>query len=135
MKRAKLSWDVFDHVLVSFATAGAFADEDWQELVKAVKEPRVSLFISATSGVTEANSVQRKALIEVFKQKRMPAIIITDEGMVRGMVTAASWLGADVKAFSWEALQDVGKHIGASVATTEKIVEALKLFRAANPRA
>ncbi len=50
--------------------------------------------------------MQRKKGVDAAKEKGIRVAVVTDERLVRGIVTAASWFGTDIQAFDWSHLRD-----------------------------
>jgi hypothetical protein len=68
-------------------------------------------------------------VFETLKRKGVQIAIVTDEKVVRGIVTAASWVGVDAKAYSWTELRDAIKHLGIPPESTERVVAAVNHLR------
>ena len=108
---ATFRWSVVGDLMISLSTVGVLPDEPWNEFIKEMKVKPIKRYIGTTVGPTEASSLQRKAAADVFKEKAIPAVVITDEALVRGLVTAVSWFGPDIKAFAWADLPKAMKHL------------------------
>ena len=134
MKEATFKFEVVDDLLISFQTAGPAPDGMWDEFVKQLKKPEVKKFLGTTMGAAEVNSVQRKNAANVFKVRKIPVVIVTESSLVRGLVTAVSWLGADVKAFDWVDLRKGLNYLNVGGSQQEQAVETTVRLKATYAR-
>ncbi len=111
MSNATHTWAVIGDVIVSLTTAGAVSDLQWKAWLKELETSGVRKCIGATLGATELTSVQRKLASETTRDRKVKVAAITDEALVRGIVTAASWLGAPIRAYSWSDMAGVMKYL------------------------
>lgn len=93
---------IFDGVFIGVYDAEPPTDREWQlalDLVRErVSEIRCGLIVTDGGG---PNAQQRKALDEQLKHQRgTPRAVVTSSAIARGIVTATSWLGHRLKAFS-----------------------------------
>lgn len=109
MSKATHVWEVVGDVLISLTTAGLIPDDQWKGWLKALQSKPVRKCIGATFGATEITSLMRKEASETSKQRGIKVAVVTDESLVRGIVTAASWLGAPINSFSWANFDDATK--------------------------
>jgi hypothetical protein len=91
---------VFGHILVTFTTAGLITDTDWNQFMHGLEKEPVTKYLGVSFGTVEVSSVKRKQGAEILKRRRISAAIVNDDRLVRGMVTAVSWLGVDMKPFA-----------------------------------
>ena len=103
------------------------ADGDWNQLVEAHKKERYrrTLVVTAGGGPTPT---QRKAILDVSGGKGLPAAILTDSVMVRGIVTALSWFVSDVRAYPPHDLHGALAHLRMTTppAVVQRVVDELK---------
>jgi hypothetical protein len=103
------------------------SDADWNLLVEAHKQgwPRRGLVVTAGGGPT---AVQRQAVLDATGGKGIPAAILTDSMMVRGIVTAISWFASQVRAFPPHDLEGALHHLGITmpVAAVQRVIDELK---------
>jgi hypothetical protein len=106
MKKCIHKWTFVGDLVVAFTTEGDFLPDDvWDRFVADVKNKSVDKYLATALGAVKASSVQRKKIADVVKEKGIPIGVVSDDRLIRGMVTAVSWLGVDVKAFSWAELE------------------------------
>lgn len=111
MAKATHVWEVIGDVLVSVTTAGLIPDEQWKGWLKELQTKPLRKCIGATFGATELTSIQRKEGSEAARQRGIKVAVVTDESLVRGIVTAVSWLGAPIRSFSWADMQGAIKYL------------------------
>ena len=109
--QAVLKWTEIKHVIVVCGTAGKVSNEKWEAYLKDLKTKNIKKCLSLSAGTSEVTSVQRAAAADILKKLDIKMAVVTDESLIRGMVTAASWLGADIKAFSWSDLAEALKYL------------------------
>jgi len=122
-------WVIVGDILVSF---GRIRDELWDDYINDFKTKGVTKYLGTTIGHVEVNSVKRKEIFEVTKGRGIKVAIVTDERIVRGIATAASWVGVNVKAFSWEELREAVRHLGIPSSLEERVIDAVMQLKAAN---
>lgn len=112
-------WKIVGDTIVSVTTQGPIPQDIWEEFIKDLKRKEVTRWLSAAIGYVEANSVQRKMSIDVTGPRGMVVAVVTDERLVRGMVTAASWLGVKISAFSWDEMSAAVRYLGSLAPAAE----------------
>jgi len=132
MKEAVYKWEIVDDLLIAFGTSGPISDRDWDGFFKQLQNPQVKRHLGATIGAIETNSVQRKAASNVLKVRKIPVVVVTSASIVRGIVTAVSWLGVDIKAFDWPDLQKGMDSLGVTGSQQDRAVEILLRMKANN---
>ena len=113
MKRAVMKWEIVGDVLIVVTTEGAVPDAIWNQFVRDIQTGPIRKFLGASTGATEVSSTQRKSTSEALSAKKIPTFVVTDDRLVRGVVTAAAWLGVDIKSFSWAELDKCVKQMTA----------------------
>lgn len=102
-------------------------DAEWAQLVAAMKRDRHqrTLVVSAGGGPSAA---QRKAILDASGGKGLPAAIITDSVVVRGIATAISWFVSDVRAYPPGDLQGALDHLKVPLRVDEvqRVIDELK---------
>src|SRR6185503_12133140 len=82
-------------------------------------------------GAGELTSVQRTTATEILKKRGIIMAVVRDEQLVRGMVTAASWMGAKIKAFSWTGLDDALDYLKVSPEMADRVKGIVNSLRRA----
>ena len=124
-----MKWVVVDDVMVTFATPGEIDNQALTAWSKDIRTKPVAKLLGANVGVVEANSAQRKLAVDAVKFKNMPVAVVSDQALTRGIVTAASWLGANVKAFSWKDVRAATQFLQLQQPVQERVIEALMKLR------
>jgi hypothetical protein len=124
-------YELFDGTwLISLSRPGVVTDREWDDFLDAIRRsPDLKYVIGVSLGTVTLNSVLRKKAADLLKERGIFAVVITDDKMVRGVATAVSWVGAKVKAFSWEDIDAALEFVGASpdaMARMRKSIMALK---------
>ena len=121
-KQAVLKLSQIADVLLICSGAGVLADPDFQRMYGACKQASVRKILGL-SGPTEMTSVQRKAAAEIAKDRGIFTVTITNERLTRGIVTAVSWLGMNIKAYSWDELRTGIRQLGLTPDLEELVYE------------
>lgn len=113
-------WYLVDDVLVTY-TVGEVQDAIWSRYLAAIQNDkiRINLAFSSNGSLT---ALQRKTASDALKAKNIPAVVVTDSALVRGVVTAMTWLGTNIRAFSFT---DLDKAIQA-VSTKPDAMQEIK---------
>lgn len=107
MGKTILEWTVVDSVIISCSSAGEIPEEAWKKFIDTVAaQPTITKMLGLSLGSTTISSVQRKDASELAKRRRLQIVSVTDERVVRGILTALSWLGINIKTFAWKELKD-----------------------------
>ena len=122
LKAATLKWTQVGDVLIVCSTSGTMPEQGYDQLMKAAQSAPIKKMIALNAGTTEVNSVQRKQAAELNKAKGLNCAVVTDDRLVRGIVTAVSWLGGNLKPFSWSNLRDAVRYLKVSPNVEEEIV-------------
>lgn len=124
MKTGVIKWAVVGDVFVVHTTEGRIPDSEWSAFVQEIRARPVRKFVGASTGWTDVPSTQRKAVTEVLAEKKITSLVITDDRMVRGLATAASWFGVNIQSFAWSEMDkcikvlQVSQDQGSLIATT-----------------
>lgn len=129
LQRATYVWTQLGDLLISLGTNGQIHDDDWSRFIADLKVMPVKRFLSMAVGLVEINSVQRKQASELLKSKGITVAVVTDERLVRGIVTAASWLGVNVKSFGWVEIRKAIGHIGIQQFREEQVLTAIEKLK------
>lgn len=120
---------VVGEVLISFATDGRMSDESMNAMLNDMRTKPIKKFLGTDIGGVEVTSVQRAAGAELVREKGISVVVVTDERIMRGVVTALSWLGANIKSYSWTTLEDAVRHLGVNSSQEREIVDTVLAMR------
>lgn len=129
MQYSTLEWSLVGNIMVVCIRPERVPDDTWARYLKSLRERPATKFLGVTIGTADVTSVQRKEMFEIVKAKSMQSAVVTDERLVRGIVTAASWFGIDVKAFSWAELPAAVLHLGTSRTVVEHVVQEVNRLK------
>jgi hypothetical protein len=102
MTEAIFKWVKQGDVMVAVNTAGNLGDELWARFMEDLSALDYKCHIGASMGILELSAAQRKQAATALRGNGVQVVVITDDVLVRGVVTAVSWLGANVKSFAWK---------------------------------
>ncbi len=89
-----------DDTLIVCHAAGTIPPAVWSRFMTEVRKKPITKYIGVTMGFPDATSIQRKDLFSYLTEKHVTVVVITDERIVQGVVTAARWVGVNAYAFS-----------------------------------
>jgi hypothetical protein len=112
MAESIFKWVKRGDVMVNVNTAGNVGDELWSKFVSALGAGDYKVYIGASLGILEVTAAQRKEAAATLRSNGVAVAIITDDVLVRGVVTAVSWLGANVKSFAWKDIERALTRLG-----------------------
>lgn len=105
------------------------SDESMNAMLNDMRTKPIKKFLGTDIGGVEVTSVQRAAGAELVREKGISVVVVTDERIMRGVVTALSWLGANIKSYSWTTLEDAVRHLGVNSSQEREIVDTVLAMR------
>lgn len=132
MSAGVIKWSVVGEVMVVHTTEGRIADEQWNAFVRDIQTKPVHKMLGASTGSTDVTSTQRKLVSEVLASKKVSSVVVTDDRLVRGLATAASWFGVNIKSFSWAEVDKCIKELGVPADQGSLIVTTLTRLKNAS---
>lgn len=121
MSRAIMRWVVVEHVIVNCSTKGEISNSDWDAFCNDLKKHRITRSLGLNLGEASMTSLQRKSAGEIAKSQNIKSAIITDNGIVRGVVTALSWFGINIKGFSWGEFDEAIRYLDISPSLEDRV--------------
>ncbi len=112
MSSGRLKWVVIGDLIVAASNGVILQDATWDAYVHDLQTKSYKKYLHIGVGGTEVTSVQRKQAFEAMTSQNARCAVLTSSGMVRGIVTAASWFGVQVKAFKIEEASAALDHLG-----------------------
>lgn len=113
-----------DDALLMCFQPGPFSNVEWDRLLGQMRKKPITRVIAGSLGVNDPNGIQRKEGAAFLMEHKIQAVVVTDDRLVRGFVTAASWVGANISAFGWSDLRGAVER--ARIVDAEKANEAVK---------
>lgn len=124
MAEAIFKWVKDGDVMVNVNTAGNIGDDLWDRFTAELGAFDYKYYIGVSLGILELSAAQRKHAASALRANGVQVVIITDDVLVRGVVTAVSWLGANVKSF---AVKDIDRAF-ARIGVLDRKIELVPLI-------
>ncbi|MFO0593387.1 MAG: STAS/SEC14 domain-containing protein [Polyangiaceae bacterium] len=125
MKQPSHKWVVIDDLMISLTVPGRAPDSVWADCAKELTSKRITRYLAMGIGELDVTSVQRKMVSEACISRGIEVAVLTDEGLVRGLVTAVGWLGVKIKAFPFSKLDEALAHLKLTKSMTEEATRAV----------
>lgn len=124
-------WIVEGELMVSFWLAGPIAPEVWRDYCEALASGVTHKLLAASIGPVEIDAVQRRQINEALRARPPIAVaVVTDEALVRGQMTAMTWLGhIDVTSFPWHKLAEAYWHLSPRDVSEKRALELVDIVR------
>lgn len=132
MKIGVIKWAIVGDVFVVHTTEGRIPDSEWNAFVQEIRSKPVRKFVGASTGATDVPSTQRKLVSEALAEKKIASIVITDDRVVRGLATAASWFGVSIQSFAWSEMDKCIKELKVSPEQGSQITTTLLRLKSAS---
>ncbi|MEM7155228.1 MAG: hypothetical protein AAF799_20435 [Myxococcota bacterium] len=118
-------WEIVDNVMVTVTrTQGdKIPLESWDPFIEALQSQKIKRLFALVIGAATIDATQRKTAADTFRGHGITTAVVSDHRMTRGVLTALSWLGADVKPFPWSELEAAVTHISDSQTTSEALTK------------
>lgn len=130
MTVAQYKWTVVDDVIIAIGTDGKLPEEAWKAFVHEMDTKSITKYLQVVIGSIEVSSVQRKHGIDVVNKRGIKVSVVNDSPIVRGIVTAASWFGVDIKSFTLSELREAVRWLGVPLHRESAVVAAAEKLRA-----
>jgi hypothetical protein len=124
-------WIVEGELMVSFYVAGPIAPAVWQDFCDTLASGATHKLLVASIGAVEIDAMQRRQINEALRARPPVAVaVVTDEALVRGQMTAMTWLGhIDVTSFAWHKLTDAYRHLSPRDVTERRALGLVDIVR------
>jgi hypothetical protein len=110
---------------------GVLNERDMKQLIGALKSGPVTKYLAGFIGSASSTATQRKEGAELIRSRNIPVAVVTDDRLVRGFVTAVSWIGANVSAFSWANTAGALKYLAIAADRADEVLATFSKLRAA----
>lgn len=128
MDPVPFEYEIVDDVMVTRNRPGSVDDKLWNRYIDELLRSKVKATFSLVEGSITVTATQRKSAADALKTKNLPAVVIIDDRISRGILTAISWLGGNVKGFSWAEADKAVEAIDTSEVTRAKLRLLTKAF-------
>jgi hypothetical protein len=129
MSRDVHDWVILDDLVVTITRPGNSDDSVWKDFAKDVETKKVTRCLGGAIGNAALTSVQRKIVADALKKNHVKVAAISEDRLVRGVITAVSWLGVDIKAFDWSQVREAAIYLDVPEAKIARAVETLMLLK------
>ena len=116
-------------VLITVQGDMPLSDPDWDDFLRVVASAthvKAYLFSSDNHGPSAKQRAKLQSNRAVFP---LPKAVVTTSMAVRGIVTATSWLGTNIRAFSPDHIDDAFDYLGLSPASRPAVLECVALMK------
>jgi len=125
---------IVQDLLISVACAGSSdggvpSEADTAKFITALETAPITRVLATSVGDISTSSTARKRDAEALKKRGIRTAAVTDDAMVRGIVTAVSWLGANIAAFSWANTTGALEYLGVTGLLADQALTALNRLR------
>lgn len=104
--KAPQDWRIFNDIIVSLTSHGEVEDQVWDEYLSILETGQIKPILSLSADdIAGMSAVHRKRAAEAIKMHSFRTIVVMDSRATRGILTAVSWLGAKIHAFSWHNIE------------------------------
>lgn len=133
MQRLQLTrpheWHRVGDIVVTATIGGVIDDELWDSFLRFIDADGVRVLFCLTSNdVAGITAIQRKKAAEVMSRRAFSAVVLTDSRVIRGVLTAMSWLGAQFQPFRWNQIDEAARQVIDSPALHAQLVEMATQF-------
>lgn len=127
-ERPKLGWGYLGPVMLTCGGGGEMPAARFDTWIADMKRHEFDYVLGSTVGRTSINSVQRRQVVEALGHKRR-VIVIVENRVMRGILTALDWLGLKVKSYDWPDIHRAATDLGAPGVEPAALAEALIQLR------
>jgi hypothetical protein len=104
---SEFKWAMAGDTMVLFNSPGELPDDGLNRFFTELRSAPTTKLLAASVGVVVVNGKQRKKCADELHTKGVTVAVVTDERIVRGIVTAVAWLGLQsARSFAWAELQN-----------------------------
>lgn len=131
MSKAIAEWKVLSGGLcVFYGSGGDFDGPEFERWLSDLTTNKVRKYVGGTGAKFVLPSAVRDRGRGFFLDNKVPFATVTDDRIVRGFVTAGSWFGMNIAAFSWAHAPGAMKWLGLDGAQAEEAARTLDALRA-----
>lgn len=123
------NWLICEGLMVTFSTTGTVPSDRFQKFLDTLRTRDVTHLLSISEGSSTVDSVQRKISAEIAKEKSIKIAVILDSAITRGLITAYSWLGVNIKSYGPGKVEDALKYLDAPGVNVAQALEAVEQLR------
>ncbi|MCA9681723.1 MAG: hypothetical protein KC457_05975 [Myxococcales bacterium] len=125
----KLGWAYLGPVMMTCGEAGDMPVDRFDEWISDLGRHQFDYVLGSTIGPTAISGNQRRRVVEALKGKKV--VVIIDNRVMRGILTALGWLGLQLRSFEWSELESAAKYLDVPGLEPQQLVDALWSLREA----
>jgi hypothetical protein len=132
-KSSAHAWVVVGDMLISVTQEGDVPMEFWDPFIADLGSPGVKRVLGLAIGSITIHAKQRRTAVVAMKDKRVAAVV--GSSVARGIATALSWMGLQLRAYDWTGLTDAFDYLEPPGLSLEAFLEIVRdlLARAGAP--
>lgn len=127
--QSQLTWVTVGNLMVSLATPGTVPQDSVDRFIRDLKDKQIKKYLATVIGAAQLTGLQRKQFSDASQSEGLQVAVVADEMLTRGIVTALSWLGVNIKAFSWKDIRVALQFLGASKSVEDQAIQAISRLR------
>lgn len=93
------SWVVYGDLVMSVTREGQVPEEHWDLYIQDLRRPTTKVVLGYGVGAMQVTSRQRRSAALALHDKRVAAVL--NSSVARGIATAFSWLGLQLRSFAF----------------------------------
>jgi hypothetical protein len=101
--KSQMLIDRIDNVVVT-CSVGAFSADDLTPIADALSSGDVGYYVAGAAGDVDLDPQARNMLFDLLRKKGIKVVAVTDSKVVKGIITAATWMGVAIENRSWSEL-------------------------------
>lgn len=122
------SWGFVGDLLITFSVEGQIPDTRMITLYEEMRSAKPKAVLGLSVRRVTLTSLQRKRAKEEFSGFSKNVVVL-DDPITRGIITAVGWLGLNVKSFAWSGLREACEHVAPSGLNGDQVSQALEEIR------
>lgn len=122
------SWGFVGEVLITYTFEGELPDARLAKLYEEMKTAKPICVLAASVRRVTLTSLQRKKAKEEFADFKKMVVVLNDP-MTRGIITAMGWLGLNIKSFGWNNVREACEYVAPPNVGGDAVFQALESIR------
>lgn len=123
-------WEIIDDAIVAITAPGQLETPTWSRFIDALKDPHTKKVFNFVRGEVTIDAIKRKQAADAVSAGKLEVTVVTDSRITRGVLTAVSWLGGNIKAYSWADVNKAIDRVGPSPVGRQRMQEIATAFNA-----
>ncbi|MCX4242469.1 hypothetical protein [Paraliomyxa miuraensis] len=123
-------WEIIGDTIVAITAPGQIDNDRWGKFIEALNQPNTKKVLNFVRGEVTIDAIKRKQAADAVTACKLEVTVVTDSRLTRGVLTAVSWLGANIKAYSWSDIGKAIERVAPSAVGRSRIAEIADAFGA-----